>query len=275
MGLATVLGFAPRGYFIPYRYAERTPARTGYPELEPLFRQAEAAMNDVIDGIDARAEALRAIGEDTPPEPRWRQDWFPRLDAAAAYALVQATAPARIVEIGAGHSTRFVARAIRDAGLATRLTAIDPAPRAALDGLDIDLVRATVQDAGLDRFRGLAAGDMVMIDSSHIMMPGTDVDMLLNRVLPTLPAGVLVHVHDITLPDAYPAEWDWRGYNEQSAVAALLTGGGWSIRFASHYAATRMADAVGRTVVGGLPLGQGAKETSLWLTKQGAPVTRL
>ena len=272
MGLATVLGLAPRGFFIPYRHAAATRPDAGYPELEPLFRQAEAAMAAVIGEIDARADDLLAIGEGRPPQPRWRQDWFPRLDAAAAYVLVRTAAPARIVEIGAGHSTRFVARAIRDGGLSTRQVAIDPAPRAALGDLPVDLVRATVQDAGPEVFRGLAAGDMVMVDSSHILMPGSDVDILLNRVLPTLPAGILVHFHDIVLPDAYPADWRWRAYNEQSGVAALLTGGGWAVRFSSHYAATRMADAVRRSVVGRLPLGRGAKETGLWLTKTAAPV---
>ena len=72
----------------------------------------------------------------------------------------------------------------------------------------------------------LAPGDVLSIDSSHILMPGTDVDILLNRVLPALPAGVLVHIHDVFLPDDYPPAWSWRGYNEQLGVAALVQGGG-------------------------------------------------
>ena len=74
-------------------------------------------------------------------------------------------------------------------------------------------------------------------------MPGTDVDWLLNRILPALDAGVLIHVHDVFLPDPYPAGWAWRGYNEQQALAALLQGGGYAIRFASHY----VADAAARS----------------------------
>ena len=49
--------------------------------------------------------ALKAI-DGPPPEPRWDQDWFPRLDAAALYVFVRETAPSRIIEIGSGHSTR-------------------------------------------------------------------------------------------------------------------------------------------------------------------------
>ena len=98
-------------------------------------------------------------------------------------------------------------------------------------------------------------------------MPGTDVDMLLNRILPSLPAGVYVHIHDIFLPDPYPADWEWRGYNEQQGVAPLMTGGGWRVEFASHYAVTRMADRVTGGVLGRLALKPGAREASLWLKK--------
>lgn len=80
---------------------------------------------------------LMVIGPDNPPEPRWNQDWFPRLDALAAYVMVRRAQPARIIEVGAGHSTWFLARAIRDGNLPTRLTSIDPQPRATLSGFDV------------------------------------------------------------------------------------------------------------------------------------------
>jgi hypothetical protein len=125
-----------------------------------------------------------------------------------------------------------------------------------------------VQETGLAPFEALAAGDILAIDSSHILMPGSDVDLLLNTVLPILPAGVVVHFHDIFLPDAYPADWDWRGYNEQLGVAALLAGGAWQVLFGSHHVVTRMADAVRASVAGRLPLLAGAMESSLWLEKR-------
>jgi hypothetical protein len=119
----------------------------------------------------------------------------------------------------------------------------------------------------MEPFEALSAGDILFIDSSHILMPGSDVDTLFNRVLPALPAGVRVHIHDIFLPDDYPVAWEWRGYNEQLAVAALLQGGGYRLLFASHYVASRMADAVAASVAGRLTLLPGAMETSLWLEK--------
>ena len=158
-GLATVLGLAKRGFFIPYRYADTLPppgARPPYRAIEALFDAHRAAFVTLIDGLGGYADAFAAIGPDDPPAPRWNQDWFPRLDAAVAYALVRRGAPARIVEVGSGHSTRFMARAVADGGLATRITAIDPAPRAALDGLDVEIIRKPVHEAGAAPFADLA-----------------------------------------------------------------------------------------------------------------------
>ena len=118
----------------------------------------------------------------------------------------------------------------------------------------------------------MAPGDMLFIDSSHIAMPGSDVDYLFGRVLPALPAGVLIHLHDILLPDDYPQDWLWRGYNEQLMAQALLAGGGVTPLFASHYVATRMAEAVALSVAGRLPIVPETPETSLWLEKTAEPI---
>ena len=119
-------------------------------------------------------------------------------------------------------------------------------------------------------YGALASGDMLLIDSSHIAMPGSDVDLALNLLLPRLTAGVLVHFHDVFLPDAYPGAWGWRAYNEQVALAPLLHGGGYRLLWSSHYLATRHADRLQQGIVGELPLGAGAFEGSLWLERTAA-----
>jgi hypothetical protein len=214
--------------------------------------------------IESYAAALEAIGSEPPPAPRWTQDWFPRLDAAAAYAIVRATRPKRIVEVGSGHSTRFLARAVADGKLATRITAIDPEPRASLAGLDIDWLRTPVQR--VPAFPALGPGDILFVDSSHQLKPGSDVDFLLNAVLPLLPAGVRVHFHDIFLPDDYPSDWSWRRYNEQPAVAALIERGVFKVDFSSYATVTREPETL-QGVLARLPLVPGAIESSLWLTR--------
>ncbi len=271
MGLSTLLG-RRRGFFIPYRYAHRLSppgGRSACQPIEQLFEANAGKFAAQLQALDGYAHALRAIGRQPAPAPRWDQDWFPRLDAAVAYAIVRQHRPSRIVEIGSGHSTRFMARAAEDGGLATQIVAVDPTPRAALRGLRVEWLPQTVPVCGLAPFQQLVAGDLLFVDSSHILMPGTDVDFLLNEVLPILPAGVLLHLHDIFLPDDYPASWSWRGYNEQSGVAALLDGR-WETLFASRYVATRMSDRVKDSVIAEFPLAPGAFETSLWLKRREA-----
>jgi len=217
----------------------------------------------------AEALAPRLVMLDgPPPEPRFTQDWFPRLDAAVLYTLLRERSPARVVEIGSGHSTRFAARALRDAGAPIELVCVDPAPRARLDGLPVRHLPQLLQHVDPALFAGLGAGDVLFVDSSHVAMPGSDVDLLLNGMLPRLAPGALVHLHDIFLPDPYPEEWAWRGYNEQVAVGCLLQGGAWEVLFASRYMVTRRAERVAASPLAKLPLVPGTFESSLWLEKR-------
>lgn len=263
MGLGTLFG-RPRGFFIPHRYAGAAQP-CGYPALAASLAGCESAFEAVLEDIQRYRERLLRL-RGAAPQPRFDQDWFPRLDAAAAYVMVCRARPARILEVGSGHSTRFLARAIADEGLATELVCIDPAPRAPLRGLAVRWVEDVVQRAPEACFSDLRPGDILFVDSSHILMPGTDVDWLLNRILPALAAGVVVHFHDVFLPDPYPESWAWRGYNEQQAIAALLQGAAYDCVFASHYAATRMADRLEQGVLAELP--RSALESSFWLVKR-------
>jgi hypothetical protein len=261
-GLSTLFG-APRGFFIPYRHAASCrPA--GYPALEPLFAAAEPRMRAVMDDIAALSDDLARVAERGPA--RFDQGWFPRLDAAAAYAIVRRARPRRIVEIGSGHSTRFLAAAVRDGGFACEIACIDPAPRADIAALGVRHIPTLLRDAPPEPFAALQTGNILFVDSSHVAMPGTDVDRIVLDLLPRLPAGVFVHVHDVFLPDPYPPEWAWRGYNEQLLAGALLQAGAYAPVFASHHVATRRPEWLGP--VAGLPLPAGAYETSLWLEKR-------
>ncbi len=266
MGLATLLGAKPRGFFIPHRHADRI--RPGdYPSLEPCFATRAQAFSELLGEIEAWVPHHLTVSG-PPQAPRFDQDWFPRLDAAAAYAIVRRTKPHRIVEVGSGHSTRFLARAIADGGLATTLTCIDPAPRASLRGLAVEWLPYLVQDAPQTCFTELQAGDLLFIDYSHVLMPGSDVDHLLNHILPLLPPGAIVHVHDVFLPDPYPRLWAWRGYNEQSAIATLLQGAAYESLFASHYVASRLSARLAHSPLAALPQLDGGFDSSLWLRRR-------
>lgn len=268
-GLRTLLGRRPLGFFIPYRHAAAVEPIL-YDALEPLMRAREPLFRALLADLDGMRSDLLALGG-TPPAPRFEQSWFPRLDAASTYAMVRSRRPKRVIEIGSGHSTRFLARAIRDGGLAARLIAIDPVPRAPLAQLDVEHRAELLHQVPLDLFRQLEADDVLFVDSSHIAMPGSDVDRLVNQILPQLATGVLLHVHDVFLPDPYPAGWRWRGYNEQVAVAPLLWTGAFEVLWASHYVASRRPDWLRDSVVADLPFPAEAVEGSLWLRKACPP----
>jgi hypothetical protein len=263
LGLPTVLGLTPRGWFIPHRYAPMLPppgAQPPYPAIEQLFERHRGDFVAVLDAVDRHAAALRELSG------LCEQSWFPSLDAAVVYALVRERKPRRIVEVGSGHSTRVLARALGGLG---EIVAIDPAPRA--DIVDLPAVRvvpSTLQAVPGETFAALQPGDMLFIDSSHILMPGSDVDILLNRVLPAMPAGILVHVHDIFLPFDYPAAWGWRAYNEQQGVVPLLCAGAYRPLFPSVWAERRLAERLAMSVVADLPHPADAIAASLWLEKQ-------
>lgn len=263
LGLPTVLGLKPRGWFIPHRYAPLLPppgAQPPYPAIEALFERRSPDFARVIDQVESHARTLQGLNG------LLEQSWFPSLDAAVAYAMVRERKPQKIIEVGSGHSTRILARALGGVG---EIVAIDPMPRADIAGLPgVRVVPSTLQTAPADLFDGLKAGDMLFIDSSHILMPGSDVDLLLNRVLPRLLAGTLVHIHDIFLPFDYPEAWGWRAYNEQQGVVPMLAGGGWRPLFSSAWATRRMADRLAASVVARLPQPADALPASLWLERR-------
>jgi len=267
LGLPTVLGLAPRGWFIPHRYAPLLPppgAQPPYPAIEQLFERHAATFAAMLDTVDAHA-GDDPVGGVEGLKSLLGQSWFPSLDAAVAYALVRERKPRRIVEVGSGHSTRILARAECGVG---EIVAVDPLPRADIAGLPgVRVVASTLQAAPADVFDGLRAGDVLFIDSSHILMPGSDVDILFNRVLPRLPSGALVHIHDIFLPFDYPPVWGWRNYNEQQGVLPLLATGAYLPLFSSVWATRRMAERLAASVVARLPQPAHAMATSLWLEK--------
>ena len=247
-----------------------------YSALTPLFAAAEPSFRALLASAERHAADLARIRDGGPGlvgarPARFAQDWFPRLDAVAAYTMVRQARPARILEIGCGHSSRFMAQAIVDGDLGTDFICVDPRPRAPLVGLPLRHAARLFGPQDAEIASRFAAGDVLFVDSSHVVEPGGEIETLLLDVLPRLPAGALVHFHDVFLPDGYPAAWAGRRYNEQTAVGALLGGGGYEIVFASRYVATR-TELLAGTIVETLPLGPGAPEVSLWLRKTASTV---
>ncbi|MBL8113060.1 MAG: class I SAM-dependent methyltransferase, partial [Acidobacteria bacterium] len=146
------------------------------------------------------------------------------VDAAVAYALVRERRPGLVVEVGGGFSSRVLRTALDAGGGGGRLVTIDPEPRADLTGVVSEHRKERVEDVPLAFFEELPPDSVLFIDSSHRAGTGSDVNFLFLEVLPALAPGVLVHVHDVFLPEDYPFEWNASGpfYTEQYLLHALL-----------------------------------------------------
>lgn len=157
-----------------------------------------------------------------PLEPYWTNGFMFGLDGPSLYSFLRQRDPGNYVEIGSGFSTLFAHRARRDGDLRTRLTSIDPTPRHAVDPICDMRIRAGLQEADQDLFGRLEPGDMVFFDGTHRVFMNSDATVFFLEILPRLPAGVLVGIHDVHLPDDYlPLQSD-EYFSEQYLLAAYL-----------------------------------------------------
>jgi len=152
------------------------------------------------------------------------------VDAHVYYALIRHGKPRRIVEVGGGNSSILAGMACernREEGYPAELIVIEPYPGDTLcrgfPGLS-RLVKEKVQDTDFGSFTSLEAGDILFIDSSHVLRMGGDVQYEYLEILPRLKPGVLIHVHDISLPKPYPRVYFEGGmyWNEQYLLQAFL-----------------------------------------------------
>jgi hypothetical protein len=156
---------------------------------------------------------------------------YPSVDSAVLHAIIRGTRPKRIVELGSGHSTLIAAAAClanERVKAPVDYRAYDPFPgvvRPGLAGLT-ELVPSRAEDLPPEVFEQLAADDILVVDTTHTVKTGGDVNHIVLDVLPRLRPGVLVHFHDIFLPWEYPRVWaeDYGLYwAEQYLLQAFLS----------------------------------------------------
>jgi len=197
---------------------------------------------------------------------------FPDYDTAVLYSLLRQLKPKRYVEVGCGYSSLVSSYALQRnqrEGAACDAVYADPEPRLPLDkALAFGrLVQKRVQALPLDLFTALQAGDVLFIDTSHVLKIQSDVEQELLRILPSLAPGVWIHFHDVFTPYDYPEEWVrqplrlWA--NEQYGVECILSGGSrYQIEIPLHYLVRDRLTAAREFYPRGRTRGQ-----SLWLRK--------
>ena len=176
--------------------------------------------------------------------PEFSNGFFSDFDAATYYSLIRRLKPRRVIEIGGGFSTRVANRAVAknsQEGMDGKLICIEPYPEPRLTDvtLEIELIQKRVEEIEPSFFRCLEPNDILFIDSSHTVKFGSDVCYEILELLPNLTSGVWVHIHDIFLPDDYPAQWLVNrrlALNEQYLLEAFLAfSSAFTIRLANHW----------------------------------------
>ncbi len=190
------------------------------------------------------------------------------------YAMIMTFEPTTVLEIGSGFSTRTAHNAMLQLprNAERKHICIEPFRDDVIDKnqnqqVPLRILKSVVQDVDPAEFQILKKNDILFIDSSHIIAAFGDTILELVFILPTLPVGVLVHIHDICLPQNYPPEWlstigSTAEYTEQFMLAAFLYGNeNWRVLWANWKMAMDHPELF-REI--GLP---GEKHGSMWITR--------
>lgn len=180
--------------------------------------------------------------------------WFSYSDAIFLYSFLRKHMPKRIIEVGSGFSSAVMLDTIdRFFSQRPELTFIEPYPDRLIslfregDREQVKLIDKKIQEVPIDVFLTLEPGDLLFIDSSHVVKCGSDLHLLMFEILPRLKPGVIVHFHDVFYPFDYPSEWltEGRYWNENYFLRMFLSyNSEWSIQFFNTYAHFMFGDLI-------------------------------
>ncbi len=213
-----------------------------------------------------------------------RNEYFGYVSAVALHSMIRQFCPKRVIEVGAGHSSKVIARAMclnAPEAAPAEFIAVDPFPNHdILDGLPglSQLITRKIQEIDLSLLTSLQANDILSIDSSHTIRLGGDVVFLYLEVLPRLKPGVFVHIHDVFLPYNYPEQWLQQRYfwNEQYLLQAYLVGNSrCRLMWGQKYAETQFPEEYARAFGGRIDLDENFNSYSFWLQSQGQASERI
>lgn len=190
---------------------------------------------ELLNILEVYAHELSDIPVEKPLEPEnafyMNNGSYTSGDAEFLYAIIRLKKPKRIIEIGSGNST-LIARLAVVKNMSESSTyhcshvCIEPYEMPWLEKTDVETIRKKVEDCDMTIFQELVEGDILFIDSSHVIRPQGDVLFEYLEILPILNPGVIVHIHDIFSPRDYLDEWvcnDIKLWNEQYLLEAFLT----------------------------------------------------
>jgi hypothetical protein len=244
------------GAFPPGHFHSPIPNQSEILRQVDSIKAKKSEVHDVRFNHQEQFEALKTFSEfynDLPfPVQRtdacryyYDQSVFPYPDAIFLYSFLRHTRPSAIIEVGSGFSSAVILDTVdRFFPTLPHLTFVEPNPTRLnqllrdIDRKKVRVFEEQVQNVPIDLFRSLKAGDLLFIDSSHVLKCSSDLQFLLFEVLPQLPVGIYVHFHDVFETFEYPPEWLLQGWywNEAYFLRAFLTNNNaWGIYFFNNY----------------------------------------
>jgi hypothetical protein len=199
------------------------------PDLKELENRTIWDKKSELPGIDFRPEKqlamLEQLGHEFGSECQWpltstptpsqfylKNDSFSYGCASTLHTIVRHFKPQHFIEIGSGHSSKIISRALEmnkidDPSYSPDYIVVDPYPgeivcKRLTTVSRIEKEKVECVDPQL--FNILGENDILFVDSGHTVRTGSDVNFLILEVLPRLRSGVIVHFHDINLPYEYP-----------------------------------------------------------------------
>lgn len=156
---------------------------------------------------------------------------FGQGDADALYSFIRAFKPRTLIEIGCGQSSIVAQLALRkndseQPERPSRHLCFEPFHNGWLKDLGPEFQAERIERIDLEIFRALQPNDIVFIDSTHVLRPNGDIEHAFLKILPVIPAGVLVQIHDIFSPGDYKLAFvreDRRFWTEQYVLEAFLS----------------------------------------------------
>jgi len=188
---------------------------------------------ELLEKFTYNDELLKLPMEKTGDELEFAYNGGPFLsgDSEYLYNMIRHFKPKKLIEIGSGHSTLMAREAMQrnkvdDNSYTCDHICIEPFENAWLEKTGIQIVRKLVEETDLSLYQGLEAGDILFIDSTHMVRPQGDVLFEYLEILPLIKPGVVIHIHDIFTPKDYLNEWiedECRFWNEQYILEAFLS----------------------------------------------------
>lgn len=198
---------------------------------------------------------------------------YGKSSASLLFCMMHTLKPMRIIEVGSGFSSAImldVNEKYFDSKI--NLTFIEPYAarlKSLLKEKDyqtVSIIERRLEDIDTNIVGELQENDILFIDSTHVSKIGSDVNLLLFKILPLLKKGVYIHIHDIFYPFEYPKEWIYKGvvWNELYLVRAfLMYNSTFSIQFLNTYALEKFSNQIQE-----FPLFQEDIGGCLWLKKE-------